>query len=170
MVGYDDLVNSIIRPYRSDDYTDDDLYPDYEKHGVGFVRTDFGLRNERGLSIQCSHWTPDGHSPPPTPCVIYLHGNAGCRCDVNDILAPVLDAQFSVFAFDFTGSGRSDGAYVSLGWWEREDLKAVIAYLRTLNHVSSIALWVGVLALAVGSHVSYAGKEHGSCDCNHACG
>jgi hypothetical protein len=26
----------------------------------------------------------------------------------------------SVFAFDFAGSGMSDGEYVSLGWYERE--------------------------------------------------
>ena len=34
-------------------------------------------------------------------------------------------------SFDFSGSGLSDGEFVSLGWWEREDLAAVIEYLRT---------------------------------------
>ena len=32
-------------------------------------------------------------------------------------------------SFDFSGSGLSDGEFVSLGWWEREDLAAVIEYL-----------------------------------------
>lgn len=47
----------------------------------------------------------------------------------------------AVFAFDFAGSGKSDGEYVSLGYYEREDLMCVIAHLRATNVVSTIALW-----------------------------
>jgi alpha/beta superfamily hydrolase len=34
--------------------------------------------------------------------------------------------ELTVFAFDFTGSGLSDGEYVSLGYFEKEDLHAVV--------------------------------------------
>ncbi|KAL3902093.1 MAG: hypothetical protein SGARI_005971, partial [Bacillariaceae sp.] len=47
----------------------------------------------------------------------------------------------AVFSFDFAGSGKSDGEYVSLGYYEREDLACVIAHLRATNVVSTIALW-----------------------------
>jgi len=46
-----------------------------------------------------------------------------------------------VFSFDFASSGKSDGEYVSLGYYEREDLMCVIAHLQAINVVSTIALW-----------------------------
>ncbi|CDJ33666.1 uncharacterized protein EMH_0084510 [Eimeria mitis] len=41
-------------------------------------------------------------------------------------LPVLLPQNITVFAFDFSGSGRSDGPYISLGWWERDDLDTVI--------------------------------------------
>jgi dienelactone hydrolase len=35
----------------------------------------------------------------------------------------------------------SDGEYVSLGYWEKDDLAKVIEYLRTCDEVSAIGLW-----------------------------
>ena len=52
-----------------------------------------------------------------------------------------LTTGITVFAFDFAGSGLSDGKYVSLGYHEQEDLKTVIAHLRASNEVSTIGLW-----------------------------
>jgi pimeloyl-ACP methyl ester carboxylesterase len=43
--------------------------------------------------------------------------------------------------FDFSGSGLSDGEYISLGYYERDDLAAVIDYLRESNRVTCIGLW-----------------------------
>ena len=56
-------------------------------------------------------------------------------------LSYLLSLGLAVFAFDFAGSGKSDGEYVSLGYFEREDLMSVIAHLRATNVVSTIALW-----------------------------
>ncbi len=43
------------------------------------------------------------------PCVIYCHGNCGSRVDASDCLDLLLPQSISVFAFDFSGSGLSDG-------------------------------------------------------------
>ena len=40
-----------------------------------------------------------------------------------------------LLSFDFSGSGMSDGEYVSLGAFEKDDLKAVIEYLREEGQV-----------------------------------
>ncbi len=53
----------------------------------------------------------------------------------------MLKAAITLFSFDFSGSGHSDGEYVSLGWWEREDLKVVVEYLRAGGRTSTIGLW-----------------------------
>ena len=47
----------------------------------------------------------------------------------------------TLFCLDFSGSGLSDGEFISLGHYEREDLKVVIDYLRNSGKVSTIGLW-----------------------------
>jgi dienelactone hydrolase len=49
--------------------------------------------------------------------------------------------EISVVAFDFSGSGNSDGQYVSLGYYEQDDLEAVVAYLRKNDQTTRIGLW-----------------------------
>ena len=44
----------------------------------------------------------------------------------------------NVFSFDFCGCGLSEGEYISLGWWEKEDLKMVVDYLKKSGMVSTI--------------------------------
>ena len=46
----------------------------------------------------------------------------------------------TVFAFDFSGCGKSEGDYISLGWYEKEDLRIVVEYLRNSYKVSSIGI------------------------------
>ena len=61
--------------------------------------------------------------------MIYLHGNSSARVEALPQLAPCLSIGASVFAFDFAGSGQSEGEWVSLGHWERDDLATVIEHL-----------------------------------------
>merc|ERR1719515_456778 len=42
---------------------------------------------------------------------------------------------------DLSGSGWSDGEFISLGHFEEQDLRAILDYLRTCSFVSSIGLW-----------------------------
>lgn len=37
---------------------------------------------------------------------------------------------FSYVVFDFAGSGLSEGKYVSLGYYEVEDIKCILKHLR----------------------------------------
>jgi fermentation-respiration switch protein FrsA (DUF1100 family) len=53
----------------------------------------------------------------------------------------LLPSNITVFTLDFSGSGLSEGDYVSLGWHEKDDLKTVVSYLRNSNQVSRIGLW-----------------------------
>ena len=56
-------------------------------------------------------------------------------------LSMVLSLGVTLLAFDFSGSGMSDGEYVSLGAYEKDDLDVVIEYLRKGGKTSTIALW-----------------------------
>lgn len=78
---------------------------------------------------------PDDHTPPPVSpgtlgggggapeattkmAVVYLHGNSSCRVDATrtGVLETVGPLNAALVAFDFAGSGLSDGEFVTLGW------------------------------------------------------
>jgi alpha/beta superfamily hydrolase len=42
----------------------------------------------------------------------------------------MLKRGISVCLFDFSGCGLSEGEYISLGWFEVEDIEAVIKHLK----------------------------------------
>jgi len=106
-----------------------------------FCRTDFEITNGRGQRIQCSHWEPVNRAFDQLPCVVYLHGNSSNRMECIEELPVVLGIGATMFSFDFTGSGNSDGDFVSLGHYEKDDLLAVLDYLHNLKTISGIALW-----------------------------
>ncbi|GJN38801.1 hypothetical protein PR202_gb27876 [Eleusine coracana subsp. coracana] len=86
------------------------------------------LTNERSQTLKCSHYIP-AVIPENTalPCVIYCHGNSGCRADANEAAVILLPSNITLFTLDFAGSGLSDGEYVSLGWHE---VKMAVQYMR----------------------------------------
>lgn len=139
----DQFINFVIRPPRAEYNPDQYLWEkDFTLAGKKFKRQDLELRNGRGHILKCSHYMP---SPFPDdtslPCVIYCHGNSGCRADANEAAVILLPSNITVFTLDFSGSGLSDGNYVSLGWHESDDLKVVVSYLRSNEHISRIGLW-----------------------------
>jgi pimeloyl-ACP methyl ester carboxylesterase len=115
--------------------------PAFNFCGKRFTRTDFCLQTKRGYNLECSHWEPVERATDRIPVVIYMHGNSSARIEVLPQLSYLLSLGLAVFAFDFAGSGKSDGDYVSLGFYEREDLSCIVAHLRATNVVSTIALW-----------------------------
>ena len=140
---YAELWKAIIRPPR-DVYDVRELGPSvFSVDHRAYQRSDMVLTNNRGMRLMCSHFEPvaSERKAKRLPCCVYLHGNCSSRLEAISILAVVLPLQISVFAFDFAGSGLSDGEYVSLGHYERDDLQVVVEHLRNLGTVSSIALW-----------------------------
>ena len=138
---YERVWKSIIRPSR-DIYEIVSLGPvDFDYQGVAYHRTDLTLANSRGNILQCSHFTPNKGDPVALPCVVYLHSNLGSRVEALGVLHVLLPAGVTVFCFDFSGSGLSEGEYVSLGHWEKDDLACVLKNLRSLNSTRQISLW-----------------------------
>ncbi|KAK3189896.1 hypothetical protein Dsin_029457 [Dipteronia sinensis] len=137
------LVNFIIRPPRAEyDPNHDLLDQEFILKGKWFQRKDIEVKNSRGDDLKCSHYVPiDSPEGKPLPCVIYCHGNSGCRADASEAAIILLPSNITVFALDFSGSGLSGGEHVTLGWSEKEDLKAAVNYLRADGKVSLIGLW-----------------------------
>ncbi len=141
--GYAEAVNAIIRPPRAD-YTSAELGPaQFEIGGMSYKRTDFVRLNPRGMRIKCSWWepVPEERAMEKLPCCVYMHGNSSCRGESLEVLPLVLNLGCTLLSFDFCGCGMSDGDLISLGWYERDDCKCVIDYLRASGTVSLIGLW-----------------------------
>ncbi|KAE8665606.1 glutamine synthetase [Hibiscus syriacus] len=137
------LVNFIIRPPRAEYNPESDLLDEeFMLKGKWYQRKDIEVKNGRGDVLQCSHYVPVvSPGGKPLPCVIYCHGNSGCRADASEAAIMLLPSNITVFTLDFSGSGLSGGEHVTLGWNEKDDLKAVVDYLRADGNVSLIGFW-----------------------------
>ena len=91
----------------------------------------------------CSFWEPfdEERESPLLPCVIYLHGNSSSRCEAYQEVSYLLTNNITVFSFDFCGCGQSEGDYISLGYYEKQDVHCIIEYLIKSKKVSKIGLW-----------------------------
>jgi len=136
----------IIRPPRAE-YEIADLGPtSFTVSGRPYHRRDVTLINDRGMELQCSHYLPTAggwrsRQPHPQPCVIFLHGNCSSRVEALDVVPVLLPRGLSVFCLDLSGSGMSGGEYISLGYFESQDVHTVTEYLRKTGIVTSVGLW-----------------------------
>lgn len=133
----------IIRPPR-DEYDLSEFGPErFKLKGQSYERKDLQLQNDRGLLLECSHFVPrlPGAEEKPRPCVIYLHGNSSSRLEACDVLPFLLPKGITLFCMDLAGSGRSQGDYISLGYFEQRDVLAAVEHLRGQGSVGPVGLW-----------------------------
>mmetsp|Transcript_108250 Transcript_108250/g.305103 ORF Transcript_108250/g.305103 Transcript_108250/m.305103 type:complete len:448 (-) Transcript_108250:105-1448(-) len=135
------LWNLIIRPRRSAYVLDDLGPPAFTIGSRACMRVDVVVKTSRGLSLECSHFRPRSEDVcRRMPVLVYLHGSSGCRLEALDLVPRFLRAGITLFCYDAAACGMSDGEYVSMGWYERDDLRDVIAHIRTKT-CAPIALW-----------------------------
>eukprot|EP00747_Dinoflagellata_sp_TGD_P083791 gnl/TRDRNA2_/TRDRNA2_162259_c0_seq1.p1 gnl/TRDRNA2_/TRDRNA2_162259_c0~~gnl/TRDRNA2_/TRDRNA2_162259_c0_seq1.p1 ORF type:complete len:538 (-),score=78.72 gnl/TRDRNA2_/TRDRNA2_162259_c0_seq1:59-1672(-) len=138
---YNMLWQMIIRPPR-DLYAQEDLGPRRFRIGKRvFERRDLQLQSSRGHKLECSHFYPAKSPEARRPCVVYLHGNCSSRLEAFDVLPVLLPRGITVFCMDLSGSGRSDGEYISLGFHEEKDLRVALQHLRDAGRTTAIGLW-----------------------------
>lgn len=168
------LTDLIIRPLRCQYDIDYGLGRKFfSLAGENMMRVDFQVMNPRGMKLQCSRFSPLVVDPnvPATealekrckpapgrrPCVIYCHGNCGSRCDGFEAALCLLPSGIDVVCFDFSGSGLSDGDFVSLGYFEVQDLMSVMEHLRSTGSVSRVGIWGRSMGAATA--IMYAAKD-----------
>jgi len=143
------LVDFIIRPPRAE-YLPNDLGPHlFTIRNTVVQRTDIELLNHRNLTLHASIYEPQ--STPVLalrntqidhlPYVIYCHGNGSCRMEAESIVKLLTCYGVGVFAMDFSGSGMSQGEFISLGVYEKYDIQVAVEYLRVHRNAKNIALW-----------------------------
>jgi len=133
-------IKAIIRPPRHN-YDPEKLPPSIFVPNVGVIqRQPLVITNSRGLKLKGSFYSPLDMFP-DMPCVVYLHGNASSQLEGSFLVPVFIPAGVSVLCFDFTGCGASEGEYISLGYFERDDVKCAIELVRNTFGVGRVALW-----------------------------
>ncbi|MCQ2819620.1 MAG: alpha/beta hydrolase [archaeon] len=140
---YETLWKAIIRPPR-DIYTEEDLLDSvFIYNSKTYYRRDYDILNKYGFLLKCSFIEPAEENRPShiMPVVIYLHGNSSSRLEGMKMAPHLLKININIFVFDFAGSGLSEGEYISLGHYEKEDVQTVVDFVQKLPGVGNIGLW-----------------------------
>jgi hypothetical protein len=152
--GFKMIVANLICPPRIEYDPATSLGPlNFTYCGRSFQRTDFQLTNPRNHVLEVSWWEPVAAERPAAklPCIVYLHDYLSCRLDSLENLGLALSLGCSYLSIDCSGCGRSGGRCVSFGFYEKDDLAAVLAHLKQAGSVSAVAVWgvcVGAAAVA----------------------
>ena len=93
------------------------------------------------------------------PVVIYLHGNSSSRIEGFRNAPDLLKNGINVVMFDFAGCGLSEGEYISLGWYEKDDVRLVIDFVEKLPGVSGIGIWGRSMGAATTMFYAYSDKR-----------
>ena len=139
----DTIWQSIIRPPK-DKYSFVDLGPiEFNIYGKDYIRKDYKLIGRQGNILQCSFYEVSQRCKDTIsrPVIIYLHGNSSSQIEVQNYLNYILNSNINVFAFDFSGCGKSEGEYISLGFFEINDVKLVVDFVYKLPNVGHIGIW-----------------------------
>ena len=142
-ISYEILWKSIIRPIR-DVYKEEDLGPKVFKFNkIIYIRTDYDILDFQGNILKLSFIEPDNDNRPSDimPCVIYLHENSGSRVQGLAMKLHLLKRNINICAFDFAGSGQSEGKYISLGYHEKNQVRNVVDFIERLPGVGNIGIW-----------------------------
>ena len=121
---FNDLCHLFVRPERFS-YLTSELGPEVFSYGDNEIkRYDFQVENFDRLILEASVFLQT--SFPSDFCILYLHGNSGCRLDSLPILEYFGEFGINVATFDFSGTGISEGNYVTLGFKEWKDVKVIL--------------------------------------------
>lgn len=125
------LINYIIRPKRNTYDPGQHLGPTVFllDNTLYCGRIDFEVKNRKGKTLKCSIYHRNIEWNKQYPLVVYCHGNSGNRTDCFGPLYWMLKNNIFLLTFDFSGCGISEGDYVSLGYFEHNDIEDVTTYV-----------------------------------------
>jgi alpha-beta hydrolase superfamily lysophospholipase len=72
---------------------------------------------------------------------VYLHSHSGCQVEARELTLQAVQHGFSVCSFDFSGYGRSEGQYGTLGVKECRDVESIIEHLSSKEKFRNFFLW-----------------------------
>ena len=138
----DKAVNAIIRPPRRH-YNVEQLPLIVEASNKKiFVRHPLNFSNSRDQKIVGSIYVNEGQDiMNGGPCIIYMHGNSSSQLEGQFLVPNLCPHGVAVYCFDFAGCGESDGDFISLGYYETQDIEYLMDFLNSTFNLGPFALW-----------------------------
>jgi len=112
----------------------------------GLTFEDIEFKNDKGLTIR-GWYMP---YPEAKKTIVMLHGYNTGRVESMRWVPALHKAGFNVLTFDFRNAGKSDSDFTSLGFFEKNDLKAAIDYLEANKGQESFAILGASMGGAAG--------------------
>src|ERR1041385_6306628 len=110
-------------------------------YGIDYEEVHFTSRDKINL---VGWWVP---SKKPIGTIIMCHGQNGSMDGDTRQMPPLHEAGFNVLMFDYRAHGRSEGSWVTMGMYEKEDLLGALDYLTDVRGISQ----VGILGFSMGA-------------------
>lgn len=103
-----------------------------EPRDAGLPQENLKVKTSDGLLLSC--WlVPQTKNPRGT--IIYLHGVGDCKIGGVPYARLFFERGFHVFLYDSRRHGKSEGAYCTYGFYEKNDLSTIIDYLLSRSDV-----------------------------------
>ena len=135
-------VNAVIRPPR-DEYDLSSLPTTFDSsNGRKYIRHPVCFTNQRKQRIVGSIYVDSAFDiTSGLPCLIYMHGNASSQLEGQFLIPNVCPRGVALFLFDFAGCGDSGGDYISLGFYESQDVRFLLTMLEVTFAMKKFVFW-----------------------------
>ena len=150
---YEQAWKMLIKPQRMK-YQESNLGPRIRQYDNLFsYRKDFFFHNKLDNQVQVSLFIPYDPNKYDNdveklsklklnrPCCIYLHSQSGNKIEGLGILDFCIENGMGLCVFDFSGCGKSEGEYSTLGWREQDDVETLVHILLQRYQATKIVLW-----------------------------
>jgi pimeloyl-ACP methyl ester carboxylesterase len=140
----DQAVAAVIRPrrYQYDPDSLSSFFSASDDEDPVYMRHSLRLQNSRHQTIIGSlYYHTNFNVMECGRCLMYLHGNASCQLEGQFLVPNFCPHGVLVACIDFAGCGGSDGEYISLGLWEKDDVELVMSRLAVMFGISQFFLW-----------------------------
>lgn len=99
------------------------------------------VKNDRGNSMVYSFYQARGIKHEKSFTVVYLHSHGACRVEGYHLLRVCGIYGVSLCLFDFAGCGHSEGEFISMGIYEKNDTCVLMDHLQVEFGVQHFAVW-----------------------------
>lgn len=151
----DPSVNALFRPPRTH-YSEKSIALNFDSGAV--TRCPISISNKRNQTMNVSIYykTNSLNRARGKPCVLYLHSATSSQSEGRFLVSTVCKFDAVVTTFDFVGCGQSDGDYISMGYYEEEDVNFLLKYLHRVFEIGPFVLW----GRGLGAVVALITKNH----------
>ncbi len=119
---------------------------------VGLPYENAAVRTPDGLTLDAWLVKPEG---PALGTVIYLHGIADCKIDGIGMARWLREQRYNVFLYDSRRHGESGGEFCTFGYFEKQDLVAVIDHLTARPDLGAVP--IALFGTSMGAAVAIQG-------------